>query len=136
MESNYPEVLYQFPESAGKIFMPSNGTEGMVFCDAFCDRCIHEKFSHTQNHNDAKCDIYNRSIIYWYEPENPEYPKEWRFNDEGWPVCTAWQKWDWGRDDDGNWNDPPKPEPEDPNQLVMPFIIEDVPLKKKQLQNI
>lgn len=106
--------------------MPSNGTEGMVFTDKFCEHCLHEKFHHTLNHNDKKCDIFSRSIIYWYEPENPKYPSEWIYNNEGWPVCTNWQKWDWNQDDDDNWNDPPgPPEPpsNDPNQLLMPFSI-------------
>jgi hypothetical protein len=125
--NNFPKVLYCFPESAGKVFMPSNGTEGMIFTDAFCDCCIHEKFSHTQNHADKKCDIMSRSIIYWYEPNNPEYPKEWRFNAEGWPVCEAWVKWDWGND--GDPDDPDNPnyrQPDDPNQLCLPFVLQDI----------
>lgn len=129
---NYPKVLYCHPDWSGDVFMPSNGTEGMIFTEAFCEHCLHEKFSHTQEHGDKQCDIMNRSIIHWYEPKHPQYPKEWVFNTEGWPICTAWQKWDWNRDDDGNWNDPPRPEPEDPNQLVMPFIIEDVPILNKK----
>lgn len=126
-----PKILYNHPEWAGKVFMPSNGTEGMAFTSAFCENCIHEKFSHTQKHGDKQCDIMDRSIIYWYESDNPNYPKEWRFDAEGWPTCTAWVKWDWNRDDDDDtWNDPPEPEPEDPMQLCMPFEIEDVPLEK------
>jgi hypothetical protein len=127
----YPKVLYNHPDRAGEVFMPSNGTEGMAFTSEFCDNCIHEKWSHTQDHADKACDILSRSIIYWYDSGNPEYPKEWRFSAEGWPVCTAWVKWDWNRDDDGNWNDPPTPEPDDPMQLCMPFEIEGVPLRKE-----
>lgn len=121
----WPKVLYCFPEQAGEIFMPSNGTEGDCFNSAFCDRCIHEKWTHTQNHADKKCDILNRAIIYWYT-NDPNYPNQWRYNAEGWPICTEWVKWDWNRDDDGNWNDPPQPEPIDPKQLCMPFIIEEI----------
>lgn len=125
---SFPKILYCFPDSAGKSFMPSNGTEGDCFTSAFCDRCINEKFTHTQKHGDAQCDIYSRSIIYWYT-DDPRYPSEWKFNADGWPICEAWIKWDWGRDDDGNWNDPPKPEPEDPNQLVMPFLLNEITME-------
>lgn len=109
------------PQCAGKSFYPSNGTEGMIFTDSFCDQCLHEKFTHTQNENDASCNILMRTMV--YSPKDTEYPREWIYNAEGWPTCTKWQKWDWGKDDDGNWNDPPKPGPDDPAQLLMPFDI-------------
>lgn len=124
--SYYPKVLYQLPKSAGKPFRPSNGTEGMIFMDAFCMRCIHEKFSHTLDHADKKCDILSKSML--HELGDVEYPKEWIYNEEGWPVCTAWKHWDWGGDDwdNGNINEPP-PEPvNDPNQLMFPFMIDEI----------
>lgn len=121
-----PKVLYQFPQCAGKTFMPSNGTEGMIFTTAFCENCIHEKFIHTAQDGDKQCDIFSRSILHWYEPEHPDYPKEWIYDKEGWPICTAWKKWDWGRDDEGGWNDPPEPEPYNPNQLVFPFMFDEI----------
>lgn len=119
-----PKVLYCFPQSAGKSFTPSNGTEGMIFCGAFCDRCIHEKFTHTQNHADKQCEILNASLLYDFGTD--KYPKEWVYNEEGWPVCTAWVKWDWNKGDDGNWNDPPEPQPDDPMQLCLPFATEEI----------
>jgi hypothetical protein len=119
--NDYPKVLSQFPESAGETFMPSNGTEGEMFNCAFCERCIHEKWTHTQKDGDKKCDILSRSFIHWYEPNHPDYPKEWKYNEEGWPVCTEWVKWDWGNDGDPDNPDNPKapPPPPDPNQLDM-----------------
>lgn len=120
----YPCVLYQYPELAGETFMPSNGTEGMGFTAAFCENCIHEKFSHTQNHADRKCDIMSRAIIHWYDIDNRDYPRQWQFDSRGWPVCTAWQKWDWGND--GDPADPDNPKyilPEDPAQLCFPWDI-------------
>lgn len=119
-----PKVLYQFPNCAGQPFRPSNGTEGMIFTDAFCDRCIHEKFTHTGNDKDKMCDILNATMAFGINDK--EYPSEWQFDSDGWPTCTKWQKWDWGRDDDGNFNDPPPPEPYDPHQLMMPFDIWDL----------
>ena len=54
-----------------------------------------------------------------------EQPKEWIYNTDGYPICTAWQKWDWGNGD-GGWNSPPKApyEPQDPSQLTI-FTIDD-----------
>lgn len=111
-----PKVLYQFPEREGKYFMPSNGTEGDVFTQAFCMNCIN-----CDPNPDGKkqCDIWARSMLHWMEPNHPEYPKEWVFNPEGWPVCTSWQKWDWNNDGDPDDPDNPKAPPPtpDPNQL-------------------
>lgn len=107
-----PQVLYNFPECAGKSFMPSTGSEGMVFEEAFCANCIHEKFMHTQSHADKQCEVFNRV---WLNAPNPQ--PEWQFNEDGWPVCTEWVKWDWDKDDDGNWNDPVLPDPISPDQL-------------------
>jgi hypothetical protein len=98
-------------------YQPSNGTEGMRFCGKFCDQCIHEKYSHTLNDNDKKCDILTRSMVYGVN--DLEYPKDWIYDVDNNPTCTAWVKWDWNQDDDGNWNDPPEPEPVDPNQLML-----------------
>lgn len=123
--SETPKVLNQFPDYAGTSFYPSNGTEGMIFIDAFCEQCIHERWLHRQDQDrdEDKCDILSRTMI--YKPGDPEYPEEWIYNDEGWPVCTKWQKFDWGNEDDG-WNEPPEPEPEDPNQLMLFSIADDV----------
>ncbi len=121
----FPKVLYCFPDSAGEPFRPSNGTEGIIFHDAFCGNCIHEKFSHTQVHGDLQCEIMDNMILFEIKEEG--YPVELVFSDDGWPICTNWKKWDWGNDDDG-WNDPPEPpyEPQDPNQLMLFSISDDV----------
>lgn len=109
---------------SGTSYRPSNGTEGMDFICQWCDHCIHEKFNHTQNDNDKKCDILNRSML--HDKIEDGYPTEWVYDENGIPKCTAHVKWDWGKDDDGNWNDPPTPEPIDPNQLCMPFEIDHI----------
>lgn len=110
-----PKILYCFPDSAGEMFLPSNGTDGMIFTEHFCEQCIHEKFIHTQNDDDLKCDIFTSWMIEGHQ-------KEWVFDYEGWPVCTKWKKWDWGNDRDG-WNEPPTPEPINPRQLILPFDL-------------
>lgn len=109
-----PKILYQFPKCAGKSFMPSNGTEGEMFEDAFCMNCIHEKYLHTGDLRDKKCEVFDRVLL-----NAPDPQPEWVFDAEGWPVCTEWKKWDWERGDDDNWNDPVMPDPIDPDQLSL-----------------
>lgn len=108
----------------GKPYRPSNGTEGMGFVAQFCEQCIHEKFIHTQCHDDKKCDILSRSFIYGLD--DPEYPEEWIWLD-GAPTCTAYQHWDWWG---GPWGDdfrePPSEPINDPNQLMLPFMIDEI----------
>lgn len=127
--SEMPKVLYSYPQCAGKKFRPSNGTEGEIFMDAFCYRCIHEKWSHTQNDNDAKCGILSATMIYDYKDE--KYPSEWTFAENGYPVCTAWKHWDWGGRNGEDINEPPPPPIDDPRQLVMPFLIDEI-IKEQQ----
>jgi hypothetical protein len=131
-----PKILYQFKQSAGESFRPSNGTEGMILCEHFCECCIHEKFTHTQNDNDKKCDILTATLV--FDQRDKEYPKEWIYDSEGWPVCTKWQKWDWGFDDDsGEYNDPVEPEPVDPNQLqLFPLYPDERNFEEKELEPI
>lgn len=59
-------------------YRPSNGTEGMDFCEAFCFRCVHDL--------DEKCDILTRTLI--HDPSDPEYPSEWVIDAQG-ARCTA-----------------------------------------------
>lgn len=102
-------------------YRPSNGTEGMWFEDKFCMRCIN-----CDPNPDGKrqCEIMMRAFL--YSINEPDYPKEWIYDHNDKPTCTAWVKWDWGND--GDPDDPENPNypvPDDPNQLVMPFLIEE-----------
>ncbi len=115
-----------------RLYRPSNGTEGMSFEEDFCMQCLHTNPDPCKK---PQCEIWCRVLM--FNTNEKEYPKEWCYNEEDKPVCTAWVKWDWGNDGDPNDPDNPKaPKPDDPNQLVMPFMIEEVPLKiKKQLEH-
>jgi hypothetical protein len=103
-------------------FMPSNGTEGMIFVDNFCLQCIHEKFMHTQNHDDRKCEIFDNSLL----NDRPCFNKDLKLDGWEWFMdkdcqnweCKQWQKWDWGNDPD-DLSEPPEPPPYDPNQLLL-----------------
>lgn len=127
---NHEKVLYCYPECAGESFQPSNGTEGMVFCDSFCDQCIHQNPNPESNKH---CDILMMTMC--YDPRDKEYPKEWVYSQEGWPICTSWQKWDW---DDGNPDDPDNPKapiPVDPDQYDMfPLYPDETHFEKKKEQ--
>jgi hypothetical protein len=125
-----PKILYQIPNSAGTSFMPSNGTEGEIFESAFCSNCIHEKFYHTQKHGDKQCEVFNRVFL-----NAPDPQPEWVFNEEGWPICKDWIKWDWSKDDDDNWNDPVLPDPIDPSQLsLFPLYPDEVDFNKTEIK--
>lgn len=95
-------------------YRPSNGTEGMIFTEKYCDNCIHE---HNSPENRKSCEILTKTMVYGLE--DPEYPKEWCYvNDK--PTCTSWVKWDWGNDGNPDNPDNPKaPVPYDPNQLML-----------------
>lgn len=82
---NHARVLYQFKECAGKSFRPSNGTEGMMFDDAVCAKCVNDaQHRITQK---GGCTILGRAMA--FNTTDDGYPPEWRFNDEGWPTCLA-----------------------------------------------
>lgn len=64
------------------------------------------------------------------------YPDEWTYDEHGKPICTKYKYWDWGRDDDGNWIDPTPIYPDDPNQLCLPFIFDEIGIQKTELFNV
>lgn len=106
-----------------KLYRPSNGTEGEAFIYNWCRNCIHGKYEHDQEAD--SCDIVCRSFA--FDVDDPEYPKEWTYNDQGDAVCTAFVKWDWNNDGDPDDPENPKaPVPEDPNQLCLPFVLEEI----------
>lgn len=64
---------------AGTAFRPSNGTEGMIFEETWCDRCTHS----------MDCDLQFLSMI--HEINESEYPKQWVHDAEGKPTCTEFE---------------------------------------------
>lgn len=112
-----------------KRYRPGNGTEGENFMHRFCYRCIQEKHTHTGVDGDKQCPLIDASMS--YSVDDDKYPSEWTYDDNGEPVCTTFVKWDWGMDEDGNWNDPVQPELEDPNQLVLPFLMDEISKEEK-----
>jgi hypothetical protein len=70
---------YELPDCAGKPYRPSNGTEGMMFMEYFCDRCIY-------NSEEEGCEIIMRTMM--HDVSEPEYPSEWLHDFKGRPQCT------------------------------------------------
>ena len=64
----------QYPQSAGKPYMPSNGTEGEMFMEQWCHGCVKEK----------SCTILMNSFA-------GVQSKAWRYNETGEPECTSFQ---------------------------------------------
>ena len=111
-----------------KKYRPSNETEGEAFIDHYCMRCIH---CDPDPNGKKQCDILCRSLA--YSVSDPKYPTEWTYDENGSPICTEWKKWDWGNDGDPDDPDNPKaPIPYNPNQLVMPFIFDELNIPKQQ----
>lgn len=93
-------------------YRPSNGTEGMMFTSEFCDHCIHDN-----SEKGKYCKLLTASLC--FEPYDPGYPIEWKYDALGHPTCTAYVNWNWGEDGDPDDEDNPKapPPPPDPRQL-------------------
>lgn len=103
-------------------YRPSNGTEGMMFAESFCDQCMHQCPDPRANKN---CDIAMRTFI--HEIDEKEYPLEWQYDATGHPTCVAFVNWNWEQDDDGEWILPTPTEPDfDPNQLMLFSITDDI----------
>ena len=64
-----------------KAYRPSNGEEGFLFEERFCDRCAKRRNCMIQL--DAMC----------FDTDEEEYPKEWVQDDDGKNErCTAFEK--------------------------------------------
>jgi hypothetical protein len=68
----------------GKPYRPSCGTEGMDFAEIFCDRCIKDQ------DEDDPCTIYTNTMVFMQN--EPEYPKEWIYDEQEQPTCTAFEE--------------------------------------------
>ena len=105
-------------ENSGRLYQPSNGTEGMMFTETYCMNCLH---CNPDPHGKKQCEILLATML--FSTNDPEYPKEWVYDENDDPCCTKWKKWDWQKDGDPDDPENPKAPPFiDPNQLSLPFI--------------
>jgi hypothetical protein len=85
------------------LYRPSNGTEGECFIETWCAHCQHDE-AFRRDEGDG-CPIV--AATFCYRVDEPDYPREWTYNDKGRPICTAFAPIGYV-------------EP-DPNQLEMPL---------------
>lgn len=108
-------------------YRPSNGTEGMAFEESYCMQCFH---CDPNPEGKKQCKIL--LAVMCYDTKDPEYPKEWIYDENNKPTCTKFKKWDWGKDGDPDYPDNPNyTPPDDPNQLVLPFEL--IEIEKENL---
>ncbi len=74
------KLAESFKECAGEKYVPSNGTEGGLFMDAFCEKCTKVDC----------CDIVVHTMFLSVEDE--AYPKEWQYTKDGQPTCTEFEE--------------------------------------------
>lgn len=94
-------------EMTGKMWFPSNGSEGDFMINSHCISCRNEKFMHTQKHGDHQCDILNQSMI-----TGPPI-EQWVYDENDNPKCTAQIAGEWiPEGDDIVFDGPEEPNPD------------------------
>ena len=105
---------YEILACAGKPYRPSNGTEGMMFTERFCERCKHYETGNRTGNTDYACMIHTLTLM--HDPGDEKYPVEWTHDFKGCPICTAFEA------NDGRGPRVPKePNPSAPIQLTLNF---------------
>lgn len=74
-----------FKSRAGKKYQPSNGHEGDLFRNAFCNRCKRE-----EQEDGEPCRILVETFA--WDVDDEEYPEQWIIATDGQPTCTAFEK--------------------------------------------
>ncbi|MDP2816301.1 MAG: hypothetical protein Q8O19_06445 [Rectinemataceae bacterium] len=75
--------------SEDKKYRPSNGTEGDYFYENWCFRCKRDQGFRDGLSNDG-CRILADTMAYL--ADDPNYPKEWVYGEDGDPICTAFDE--------------------------------------------
>jgi hypothetical protein len=73
------------------LYRPSNGTEGECFISQGCSRCERERAYREGGYDDPDlaCDIQTWTMALGID--DPKYPREWQYGDDGRPRCTAFR---------------------------------------------
>lgn len=71
-------------------YRPSNGTEGDCFIAVFCCRCARSEHlqADATDTTPAGCPILD--LTFRHDVDDPEYPAEWCFDEDGAAQCTAY----------------------------------------------
>jgi hypothetical protein len=67
-----------------RTYIPSNGSEGIMFTTAFCDRCKYGQSGLETKPDLEDCDIYLDSMV-------GNQPREWVYY-QGNPVCLCFEE--------------------------------------------
>lgn len=67
-------------------YRPSNGSEGEYFMAKYCEHCKHDAKHRRTDDAQYGCKIIVYSFA--YNIDDPNYPKEWVYADDGAPTCT------------------------------------------------
>lgn len=78
-----------YANSAGKPYQPSNGSEGEYFMARWCNHCARDEAFQANPDEADGCEIAGMTMC--LHVDNPSYPKEWRYADDGQPQCTAFK---------------------------------------------
>lgn len=75
-----------------KLFQPSNATVGEAFIADWCGRCKHDRVMNgtvilDEAGDDDFCQILGATMA--FSPSSEESPREWRYDEDGEPVCTS-----------------------------------------------
>lgn len=71
---------------AGEPYQPSNGTEGDMFMCQYCYNCERDNLN---DYGEGGCEIIVMTM--GFSPGDDEYPKEWIYDQDGRPTCTAFE---------------------------------------------
>lgn len=77
-----------------RLYRPSNGTVGHGFIACWCGGCKHDRVMNCEvDAEDAGDDDYCQILgaTFRHDVADPKYPREWRYNEAGEPVCTAFE---------------------------------------------
>jgi hypothetical protein len=78
-------------ERAGKPYRPGSGTEGMAFDERWCEHCTRDR-PYRGDPDNLDPGFHGCQIIadvFAFEVTDQRYPKEWVYDREGRPCCTA-----------------------------------------------
>lgn len=79
-------------EQPVRLYRPGSGTEGADFHEEWCCHCQRDK-SMREGVELEECDDNEVCRIigdtFAYDVADPRYPKEWRYDETGRPICTA-----------------------------------------------
>lgn len=72
----------------GGAYRPSNGSEGQMFMKRWCEKCKRDQ-AYQEGTGDS-CAIIANAMA--YDVDSPYYPSEWRYDNEGQPMCSAFEE--------------------------------------------